>query len=1109
MAKSTVKARRPPSGAEEAPPARGKATLQPAPQREHLIPLTVPSVLRKFTELALMASFLGPVLAYQLSLPVEAFDWVRGQVGQLVSGLDPLPIDRPLALLGNELVPFLAAAIPVLETKTTVWLLIAVILIAVHLCGRVYERLFHEPVYPVDLSAQPGRRDWYRLIPFLCIVGFLLWSVISFNAVGWGPNPPPESLADMPALVLAPAGEGGVLDAIGTAWGKLLGLLMSERASSFHSFVAWVQVAVALLFFLVAEDVIRTRRLVYKLLGLILAMGVIAALFSILVHARLPLLREIWIDWGPQDYRNDVGGFIGHNTAVSSFVMAPFLISWALFMAHRGRVAAWVRALLVFGMVVMAFVLILAQSRAVIPILFVAFVGLLALLARRATLRPGLRFLVGVPLVAFVLLGTQFIDHPYNPLYRRSIPLETRLEHLTTEHLKSETRLRIMVASLPVVRERFLTGTGFGTFHYVYPQAQGEFYQRNPETFIAPTDRKSFHAHNEYLQTLFETGIVGLLLAVGGVVVVLMAGWRALGASIRQRHIAIQVALFVSILAMLAHAFFDFPLRVAPLASLLVLMLAIWSAGDRLWTIPVKPLAERDEGTGASLTPLPLAPEAAREFDRWKPPARPPRKPATARWKAGVLFSAIALLMTYGVVLAGSIGSQWYSAQTLTLLGTKYINRYFTVEAPSPSDRRMELVQAERVLKQASRLQPLLGEPDYHRAHAISVLCGDVAMERQATTEAAEAEQMRAFILRSGEEALRLLNASMREYLFHGTYRQRAAINYLLFLQLDREGIAYLQQALEDLEHAVLMNPGEVETIHQLIRWREIYGVGDERANRRYYRLIYHFHPHYFHGTLLREVAVQRSLFQFEEAYAMSRRLLPVEPTDMELRADFVTSAIWAGRLEEARREIGPLAEAGHPLAPLFEAHLAIRSGNRDAALAVLQQTPARGPEEIRRAHTALRHALRAILAEQRERDAEAEAAWNDLDRVAQATPYEPANIAWMLHVVFNENARARSYLNQRLVDEGHPTQPAEYALQGEILLARHEAALEQLRVLRMKARENNEPLPVLEPGPARQAVEGALNAYQRAREVAVTDLERSILTRRIRELQEVLKKEG
>lgn len=78
-------------------------------------------------------------------------------------------------------------------------------------------------------------------------------------------------------------------------------------------------------------------------------------------------------------------------------------------------------------------------------------------------------------------------------------------------------RSQIWLANIDMIKERPLTGWGFGN----YKQFREEFYQRYPR---ADTDA---HAHNNFLQMGVDAGLLGLaafLFLVGSII---MTGWRA------------------------------------------------------------------------------------------------------------------------------------------------------------------------------------------------------------------------------------------------------------------------------------------------------------------------------------------------------------------------------------------------------------------------------------------------------------------------------------------------------------------------------------------------------------------------------------------------------
>jgi O-antigen ligase len=127
---------------------------------------------------------------------------------------------------------------------------------------------------------------------------------------------------------------------------------------------------------------------------------------------------------------------------------------------------------------------------------------------------------------------------------------------------------RVLIAkdSLKLIAQRPLLGWGLGTFPVVYPSV------------------RSFHtnylvnaAHNDYIQTAVETGLVGLLVALGFAVLLYRNGlretaaWRAsIGGSVR-------MGALIGVTGILMHSFWDFNLQIPANAALFFVLAAIAS----------------------------------------------------------------------------------------------------------------------------------------------------------------------------------------------------------------------------------------------------------------------------------------------------------------------------------------------------------------------------------------------------------------------------------------------------------------------------------------------------------------------------------------------------
>ncbi len=125
-------------------------------------------------------------------------------------------------------------------------------------------------------------------------------------------------------------------------------------------------------------------------------------------------------------------------------------------------------------------------------------------------------------------------------------------------------RMRLNRDSLAMVRARPLLGWGLGTFSTVYPQFRS-FYDDAPIR----------EAHDDYMQLLVETGVVGAIITVWFLFVVFREGWRNIGRSESIWDRGITVAAIVSVSGILIHSASDFNLHIPGNAAIFFAMCAL------------------------------------------------------------------------------------------------------------------------------------------------------------------------------------------------------------------------------------------------------------------------------------------------------------------------------------------------------------------------------------------------------------------------------------------------------------------------------------------------------------------------------------------------------
>lgn len=291
-----------------------------------------------------------------------------------------------------------------------------------------------------------------------------------------------------------------------------------------------------------------------------------------------------------------MGSLIGHNTGVSSWLLFPlsFAIYWVLWAKRgAGRIAGGFLASLIL------FVLIAAQSRAIWLICVLLLPGYTWYLLRCSGRRVKTTFWLVVVAAVLGIVALQTVAPSVNPFARHMMSLGARLrEHvLNPQQLLHETRLRVLAASMSLVAEKPLQGHGLGSFQYVYPPAQGQYFVSNPDSVLALTQKRTDLAHNDYLQFLVETGIIGVLLAGAPLLLLVMRGWRGFRALERPHDRALMVCLALPVVGVGLHAWIDFPMHIVPIALAVVVCIAFWASGLRVPEgLPAEDAAPADGG---------------------------------------------------------------------------------------------------------------------------------------------------------------------------------------------------------------------------------------------------------------------------------------------------------------------------------------------------------------------------------------------------------------------------------------------------------------------------------------------------------------------------------
>jgi O-antigen ligase len=139
--------------------------------------------------------------------------------------------------------------------------------------------------------------------------------------------------------------------------------------------------------------------------------------------------------------------------------------------------------------------------------------------------------------------------------------LEERFSALEEDHI---SRLNVWQDSLGIVRDYPVLGTGLGTFENAYMR-----YQTTMPRFLFD------HAHNDYVELVTDTGVLGLLLGVGMALVFFRSAFRRW----RRKHgmfgKCIGAGGLASFVAIATHSFTDFNLHIPANALLFAVISAL------------------------------------------------------------------------------------------------------------------------------------------------------------------------------------------------------------------------------------------------------------------------------------------------------------------------------------------------------------------------------------------------------------------------------------------------------------------------------------------------------------------------------------------------------
>jgi O-antigen ligase len=423
--------------------------------------------------------------------------------------------------------------------------------------SAVFALLCIVPVFGTILFGAVDSATWVFISIFWVLI-VLLWLADSWRAGGITVN---TSWLHIPIVGLIVIGMVQLLP-LGGSSGETLGVAAS-RAISLDPYATrffLIRLVVYLTFFAACLAYVNTERRLQTAVLLIVIFGAVMAFFGILQRLANP------------------DGIYGMRVTPQAIPFGPFVNQhhFAAFMQMTGGLTLALlfgkdttrdkRLMLAFAFVVMGVAVVLTSSRGgLLGFLAVAaFVGVMSLMSRDShrsdDVENGSRGKIalaaaGITLVVLIFGTVLFLGG--NDSLLRGIGVVNADADISTG------RMHFWPIAIRIFLSHPIVGAGFDAFGVAYTQI---------DTWNGAL--RVEQAHNEYLQTLADSGIAGIACVAAFIFLLVRNGLGMIARSHGFRHSA-AIGAMAGCLGILIHSFFDFPLRTHSNAFFFLLLAAI------------------------------------------------------------------------------------------------------------------------------------------------------------------------------------------------------------------------------------------------------------------------------------------------------------------------------------------------------------------------------------------------------------------------------------------------------------------------------------------------------------------------------------------------------
>jgi len=324
-----------------------------------------------------------------------------------------------------------------------------------------------------------------------------------------------------------------------------------------------------ILYFIVSNT-IKEQNKIEKILLVIIIMGTIMGVYGILQYFGIDF--EFW---GGNVGRKQVFGLFGNVNYFAEYIILPLSLTIGLILAKN---SIFNRVFLFIALIAMGGALFFTFTRGsylaiavTIPVILFFYFKSSIDEKKKVFYKKIIFYFLFLVIIALSII---YIPHPLN---KEASPLGKLRQRVTIESLTSgSSALRRMATwkfTWMMIEDYPILGSGIGTYGYQSLKYQADFFAQEQNRDIYPHGF-AVQAHNEYLQTWSELGIIGLLFFIW----IIFAYYRSVLINFRkleEKQKAIIIGLSGGVTAVLIDAIFGFPLQLAASLSLFWMFLGL------------------------------------------------------------------------------------------------------------------------------------------------------------------------------------------------------------------------------------------------------------------------------------------------------------------------------------------------------------------------------------------------------------------------------------------------------------------------------------------------------------------------------------------------------